>query len=254
MNSEPLLWESPPGKLALDRREVHVWRGRLDLEAETLGRLWAILSPDEQNRAKRYRFAKDRDAFVAARGMLRGILSRYLDLSPEALRFDYSVHGKPFLPGELDGARLRFNLSHSHGLALCAVASRREVGIDVEYQRPELADESIAERFFSAREITTLRLLPSSLQRAAFFACWTRKEAYMKAVGRGLTIPLDRVEVTLAPGETVALLSTEGGPADAGRWSLRELEPGAGYAAAVVVEGHDWQLRCWNWAVPSAPG
>jgi 4'-phosphopantetheinyl transferase len=243
-------WENPPEWLTLDPAEVHVWRCRLDLDAAGLGRLWETLSIDEQDRAGRYHFPKDRDAFIAARGMLRGILSRYLGRAPEALRFEYGPHGKPCLPRDETEERLRFNLTHSHGLALCAVADRRELGVDIEYQRPELADTAIAERFFSAREVATLRSLPPGLQQAAFFACWTRKEAYLKAAGGGLTIPLDRVEVTLAPGEPATLLCTEAGPVDARRWSVRELWPGAGYTAALVVEGQDWQLRCWKWCVP----
>jgi 4'-phosphopantetheinyl transferase len=151
------------------------------------------------------------------------------------------------------GDDLRFNLSHSHGLALCAVTSGRELGIDVEYQRPELAEESMAARFFSTRENAVLASLPVALRRTMFFAGWTRKEAYMKAVGGGLTIPLEQVEVALAPGEPAALLSVPGDPAEGRRWSLRELAPEAGYAAALVVEGHDWQLRCWNWLEPGDP-
>ena len=248
MTREPTRWGTPPERLILGPAEVHVWRGRLALDPNGLERRRKTLSGDEQARAARYRFLKDRDSFIAARGMLRGILGRYLGRAPETVQFDYGPHGKPALPHEPGGVRLRFNLSHSGGLALCAVASRRELGIDIEHQRPELADESVAERFFSAREVATLRSVPPAQQQAAFFACWTRKEAYLKAVGGGLTIPLDRVEVSLAPGEPAALLCTEAGPADARRWSVCELAPGTGYTAALVVEGHDWQPRCWDWS------
>jgi 4'-phosphopantetheinyl transferase len=251
MTAEPCSWASPPARLQLDGGAVHVWRFPLDPDAECLERLRAILSADEQARAARYRFAKDQDAFVAARGRLRSILGLYLDREPAALRFEYNVQGKPSLPAELSDDRLRFNLTHSHNLALCAVACRRELGIDLEHHRPELAGETIAERFFSAREVATLRALPPSLQQVAFFACWTRKEAYMKAVGGGLTIPLDQVEVTLHPEEAPALLSTLDGPSDAARWCLRALAPGPGYTAALVVEGHGWQLHCWDWVEPA---
>jgi 4'-phosphopantetheinyl transferase len=243
-------WGTPPERLILAPAEVHVWRGRLDLEAACLRRLEKTLSIDEQDRAGRYHFPRDRGAFIAARGMLRGILGRYLGRAPETVRFEYGPHGKPRLPREDGQQRLRFNLTHSHGLALCAVAEGRELGIDIEHHRPELADAAIAERFFSAREVSTLRSLPPALQQPAFFACWTRKEAYLKAAGGGLTIPLNRVEVTLAPGEPAALLSTEAGPIDAKRWSLSELSPRAGYTAALVVEGRNWRLRCWEWRGP----
>src|SRR5207244_11453763 len=122
-----------------------------------------------------------------------------------------------------------------------------EVGIDLEYIRAEVADEPIAERFFASREIAALIGLPAPLRAEGFFNCWTRKEAYIKARGEGLTIPLDAFEVSLAPEEPAALLRVDSDPAEASRWSLQALAPGPGYVAAIAVEGRDWQLRCWEW-------
>ena len=142
---------------------------------------------------------------------------------------------------------IRFNLSHSHGVALYAVTRGREVGIDLEYIRSDLEVEQIAERFFSRREIATLRALPIDLRTDAFFLCWTRKETYLKARGEGLSLPLDQFDVSLIPGEPAALLSTHRGSHEALRWSLQELTPAPGYVAALGVEGHGWDLACRQW-------
>ncbi|HTS12529.1 MAG TPA: 4'-phosphopantetheinyl transferase superfamily protein [Candidatus Limnocylindrales bacterium] len=137
---------------------------------------------------------------------------------------------------------LCFNLSHSHGLALVAICREREVGVDVELIRPEFGGEEIARRYFSQREVDELKRLPPELQAEGFFLCWTRKEAYIKAKGDGLHIPLDSFDVSLTPGLPPLLNS-----ADGFRWSLRSLAPGAGYVGAVVSEGRDWKLRLLSW-------
>jgi 4'-phosphopantetheinyl transferase len=240
-------WCSAPKLPRLDRDEVHVWRAALNLEKPRLHSLKQILSEDERARTERFYFEKDREHFIAARGLLRTILGRYLDQEPSELRFCYSRYGKPSLAASAGESALRFNISHAHGLALYAVTSGREIGIDLEHLRADFAGEDIAERFFSRREVEALRALPADMRQKGFFNCWTRKEAYIKARGEGLSLPLDKFDVSLAPGEPAALLSTPGDPREAARWSLRELEPGPGYVAALVVEGHDWRLKCWQW-------
>jgi len=209
--------------------------------------LLRTLTLDERARARRFRFPRDRDRFIVARGVLRAILGRYLGVDPGRLRFRYSPYGKPALAGPFEDEGIRFNLAHSQGIALYAVSRGREVGIDVEYVRADLADERIAERFFSPREVATLRAVPAEQRREAFFHCWTRKEAYVKARGEGLSLPLDQFDVSLAPGEPAALLSTPGDPPEVTRWSLQALNPGPGYVAALAVEGNGWRLRCWQW-------
>ncbi len=245
-------WLSPPGIITIARHEVHVWRAALDLETPPIRNLAQTLSADEQIRAAWFRFERDRRHFIAVRGVLRAILARYLDNEPSRILFYYNAHGKPFLDGRSGDDGLRFNLSHSHGMALFAVTRGRKVGIDIEAIRPAVADERIAEQFFSPSEVAALRSLPPEVQAEAFFACWTRKEAYVKARGEGLALPLDHFSVSLAPGEPAALLKTRGNSQEASRWSLQALAPGPGYAASLAVEGQSCHLTCWQWS-PSRP-
>jgi 4'-phosphopantetheinyl transferase len=205
------------------------------------------LSADERARADRFYFQKDRERFIVGRGLLRTILGLYLDTKPEHLRFCYSSYGKPALSKGRGSDTLHFNLSHSDRLALYALTGSREVGVDLERNRPELAVDEIAEHLFSPREVAMLRALPPSMRQEAFINCWTRKEAYIKARGDGLAIPLNEFDVTLVPGEPACLRSTRGDPHEASRWSLQELAPGPGYVAALAIEGHNWRLRCWQW-------
>ena len=232
----------------LGRDEVHVWRARLDRNTSYRQSLQQILTADEQVRAERLYFPKDRQHFVVARGVLRLILSRYLDMEPYQLRFCYNRYGKPGLVTSSGQEALSFNVSHSCGLALYAVTRSREIGIDLERIRRDFACEQIAERFFSPREKATLRALQAKkVKHRAFFNCWTRKEAYIKARGEGLSLPLDQFDVSLAPEEPATLLDMRGDPREASRWSLQELFPGSGYVAALAVEGHGWRLACWEW-------
>ncbi len=236
--------EAPPaGPLGLDGGTVHVWQARLDQFAGRQGQMLELLSADERERAARFHFAADRSHFIAARALLRTLLGRYLDLPPGQLSFSYGPYGKPALAGEGESRALRFNVSHSHGVALYAVARERDVGVDVEYLRRDILGESLAERFFSAREVATLRALPADVQPQAFFNCWTRKEAFIKARGEGLSFPLDRFEVSLDPKEPAALVSVMDDPREASRWSLQALPVEEGYVAALAVEGHAWRLE-----------
>ncbi len=241
------LWPPPPGNLVLPRDEVHVWRADLDRKTSEISKLQQTLSEDERARAARFHFSHDRSRFIVARGVLRAILGRYVNVPPGQIEFRYEYNGKPGLAAACEEDELRFNLSHSHGLALYAVASGREVGIDIEYIHATKADDGIAERFFSPAEVAALRALPAKKRTRAFFTCWTRKEAYIKARGTGLALPLDQFDVTVDPGQPAALLSTRGDPEEASRWSLRDLDPGPGCVAALAVEGGSWQLRCWSW-------
>lgn len=241
-------WRPPPKRPMLGSDEAHVWRAGLNRNRSYVQGLQQILSADEQARAERFYFEKDRAHFIVARGLLRVILSRYLDIEPSQLRFCYSPCGKPSLVATSDQRTLCFNVSHSCGLALYAVTRGRKIGIDLERIRTDFACEQIAERFFSSREKAMLRALSAKkVKHKAFFNCWTRKEAYIKARGEGLSLPLDQFDVSLAPGEPATLLNTRGDPLEASRWSLQELFPGPGYVAALAVEGHGWRLACWEW-------
>ncbi|MFL6335049.1 MAG: 4'-phosphopantetheinyl transferase family protein [Pyrinomonadaceae bacterium] len=238
-------WAQPPERSRLMSEEVHVWLADIRQPAARVESLSRLLSPDESRRAKSFHFTRHREAFAVARGMLRTILASYTGAHPRDLEFAYSPYGKPSLSGTHDGCDLRFNLSHSHGLALYAVAHSREVGVDIEYCRPRVAFAEIAERFFSPLEVENFRRLPEQLRREAFFNCWTRKEAFIKAVGEGLSFPLDAFDVSLTPGEPATLLGVRVNGREASRWRLRELQPGPGYVGAVTAEGQDWRLKCW---------
>jgi 4'-phosphopantetheinyl transferase len=243
-------WRSPPESVVLGSEEVHVWRAPLDQAPSQIQSFFHNLAADEQARAGRFYFQKDREHFIVAHGVLRAILGGCLNQAPECLSFCYSSHGKPALAGESDGETIRFSVSHSHGIGLFAVTRGREVGIDLERIRFDLAIEEIAERFFSPREFAMLQTLPAGVQRQAFFNCWTRKEAYIKARGGGLSLALDQFDVSLTPGKPAALLGTQPDPSEASRWSLEELSPAPGYAAALAAEGHGWRPVCWQWPDP----
>lgn len=203
----------------------------LEADAARLDYLFEILSHQERERALRYRFAEHRRQSILCRGTLREVLSRYLDISPAAIRFGYNRCGKPFVRG----SRVNFNLSHSGAWAMLAVTEGREVGIDIERIDPCFAQEQIPERFFSPREVEQLRALPAGEQTAAFFRCWTRKEAYIKARGLGLALALDSFDVSLRPDELPALRR-------AGNWSIQSLQAPSGYAAAIVAEGGEFTV------------
>jgi 4'-phosphopantetheinyl transferase len=236
------LWLSPPPNLTLRDNEIHVWKAGLAYERADLLQLFALLAPDEQQKAARFHFEKDRDHYGAARGLLRLILSSYLSEDPKNLRFTYNPYGKPSLDSEL----LQFNVSHSHGMALYAVAQSGQVGIDLEYMRTNFKWRQIVEQYFSTQELKALNQLPKSQQCRAFFDGWTRKEAYIKAKGQGLSIPLNQFDVSLSPVEPAALLHTQWDFDEAAQWTLYALDPGEEYAGAIAIQGRDFQLRYWQ--------
>ncbi len=242
-------WPLPPAGSPAWDAEVHIWLAALEQPEHIVQRLAGLLAGDELLRAQRFYFERDRRRFIVARGALRSILSRYLDIAPAQVQFSYGPRGKPALAAACDDGRLRFNVSHSQELALCAVTRDREVGVDIEFMRPLDDAESIATHFFSAREQAALRSLPAHLKHQGFFNCWTRKEAYIKAIGEGLYQALDAFDVSLAPGEPAQLLAVLGKPEEAQRWTFQALQPPAGYAAALAVEGADWQFCCWQWEI-----
>jgi 4'-phosphopantetheinyl transferase len=205
--------------------EVEVRYLSLD-PAPRLRELGGFLSADERERAARFRFDRDRNRFIVCRGSLRELLAARLRIAPSSVRFVYGSHGKP----AIEDPEIRFNVSHSHGMAMIAVTQGREVGCDIEWIDPSFAGEKIPEHFFSPYEVATLRALPVAGQCEAFFRCWTRKEAYIKACGLGVSLALDSFDVTLAPDQPAALLRGADG------WSFWGIDaPPEGYAAAVVI-------------------
>jgi 4'-phosphopantetheinyl transferase len=234
----------PKSGLTLAEEDIHIWRANLDLPIMGLQKLYHTLSINERVRAERFHFEKDRKRFIAGRGILRTILSCYLSVEPSRLHFCYGKNGKPALADTFGKGAILFNMSDSEGLALYAFTRDHEIGVDIEHIRDIPEMEQIAKQFFSARENAVFRSLPESKKREAFFNCWTRKEAFIKAKGEGLRFGLDQFEVSLAPGKRAALLRTTGDPQEASRWLLRELDLGPGFAAALAVQGYGWQFKC----------
>ncbi|CAA9472171.1 MAG: 4'-phosphopantetheinyl transferase [uncultured Rubrobacteraceae bacterium] len=237
-------WVSPPAALMLAGDEVHVWRVDVRSAYARRNDLWRVLAKDERQKATDLVFEGDRKRFVVSRGVLRVLLGRYLRAQPGSLVFGYNPYGKPFLVG---APGVRFSTSHSHDLVLLAFVRDRDIGVDVEHLRDDLGLDEIASRHFATREVATLRSLTNSSRKEAFFACWTRKEAFVKAKGRGLTLPFSRFEVTLTPGQPAMLLKVEEDIREPFRWAMQELIPGPGYAAALVVDEHNLRSSCWQY-------
>src|SRR6266545_3985944 len=241
------LWSSLPKDLILADNEVHVWRAQLELASSQAQWLSGILTDDELDRANRFSFEIDRQRFIAARGTLRSILSRYIAVLPGDLRFYYNQFGKPFLAPEFSSHLLDFNLSHSGCMALYAFTRNIEIGVDVEYVRSDFAYEEIAKRFFSVNEVAILRTVPTKKKLEAFYNCWTRKEAYIKAHGKGLSLPLASFDVSFAPWEPPMSLITKDEPQERSLWTLLDLKPGLGYMGALAVKGIGCRFKYWEW-------
>lgn len=235
-----IAWETPSSWPRLSDDEIHVWCVELDAAGEVAA-LAACLSEEERERASGLLPGTHQRRFVVARGMLRRLLGRYLGQDPGVVAFSRGAHGKPFLQ---EGG-LHFNVSHTHELALYAIAQSREVGIDVEWMRPQVAHEQIAARFFSLEEQEALAQVPDGERRTAFYNIWTRKEAYVKARGDGISAGLGTFAVSL--GAEAALLRSDEGRDEVERWKLIALELAEGYVAALCGAGTDWRMRGWRW-------
>jgi 4'-phosphopantetheinyl transferase len=240
------IWISPPAKPVLARNEVHLWRTTVEVPALDFTRIQRLLSSDERAKAAAFFFERDHHRFVVARGFLRAILSLYLNCTPTELHFKYTEYGKPSLASPHVNANLNFNLAHSGDLALYGITLQRAIGIDIEQIRHEFASEEIARHFFSVNEASRLLSIPAHDRPKAFFECWTRKEAFIKAKGIGLSLPLDQFDVSVSSNEPAMLLETRWDKNERSRWSLRAIDVGPDYAATVAVEGHDWQASYWQ--------
>jgi 4'-phosphopantetheinyl transferase len=222
---------------------IHVWKVALGTSDHVEASSWSVLADDEVQRARRFRFAPDRDRFVVCRAALRSIMGRYLGLAPETLRFAASASGKPHLCPRHHRTSLRFNVSHSRNLALIAVSTARELGVDVEGLRPLRDADAIVARFFSAREHAAFAALPAGQRLETFFTWWTGKEAYLKGRGDGLRRALDsfELEVDIRSGEARVLDRADPGH-DGAPWIVRRLRVGGDHAAALAAQGRDWSL------------
>lgn len=234
------VWETAPEQLVCPGDEIHIWLADLDRLYPVLSPLEALLSADEQERGQRFRFALHQQRFMAGRGILRLLLSQYLNVAPQALMFQYGAHGKPALAAS--HSLLQFNLSHADNLAVYAIGSAKAIGIDLEKFR-EVQVQDLAERFFSPQEAAALLRLKPELQQSTFFRYWTAKEALLKATGEGLSA-LSQVELDYS----AAVLRLVSGPAcpAADRWMLTEFVPASDYRAALAVAGQGWKLKFWR--------
>ncbi len=237
-------WRTAPDEIELAPDVVDVWLLDLAQPEDVRARLWSLLSADERERAQRFAFDVHRHRFVVGRGVLRLLLGKYLNMPPQEVVLAYGEQDKPFL----SHSELEFNVSHSEDVALLAFAWGRAVGVDVEAIRPLSDADSVARISFSKKEYGEYTAVPDAQKPQAFYNCWTRKEAFIKAVGSGLSYPLDSFDVSFLPGEPAQLLQIQGSPAEAAKWRLQALDPVADYVGAIIVYGQDWRLNCWQWA------
>jgi 4'-phosphopantetheinyl transferase len=226
---------------------VHVWAANLDVSATALRSFAETLSRDESERASRFHFERDRNRYIAGRGLLRTVLGKYLQTPPAEVPLVYGPNGKPLLQAASYRQTIHFNLAHSQNLALLAVTYAGQIGVDVEAVRPLSDAHELVNRFFSARESDTFESVPQSAKPEAFFNLWTRKEAWLKATGEGIGHLLNKVEVSFLPGEPAKLLSL---PQDStSRWTLTDLAPAPGFAGALAVACSSAPiLSCWRWS------
>ena len=238
-------WSEGPPSQDVSSDRVNVWQVHLDEPSLTFSTS-GVLSPDELNRAGRFHFAKDRLHFTRCRSALRFVLSRYIRIPAAEIRFDYGPGGKPELAEQQNARQLRFNVSHSAGLALIAVSAEHRLGIDIEKTRADVDITSLAERFFSTRERAGLRALPDHLRVSGFFACWTRKESFLKATGEGLSFPLADFSVTTHPDLDPAIEEIRGNIEARKQWFLTDLSVINGYRATVAVEGVYSRLEAYT--------
>lgn len=240
-------WSVPPEVVSLETDQVHVWRVHLNLSKQALPRNVQVLSLDEVKKAEKFYLEADRIRYSTTRVVVREILSSYLGVRPEEIIFAYNQYGKPYLVSAGPERNLNFNISHAGDMSLLAVTLDRRIGVDIELVRDEASIETIAKRFFLPSEVSQLLSLPESLRQEAFFTCWTRKEAFIKAQGQGLSIPLDQFEVTFIPNEIPRLIIADSFLRESQVWSIIHLEPGPDYVGALVVEGDGLKVTGWDW-------
>ena len=231
---------APPPHTYPDFKSVDLWAVDLHPPAGRVEELRRLLTPDEVERAGRFKFDRHRRRFIVRRAALRILASGYLQRDPAGLRFGEGEKGKPYVADGAEG--FHFNLSDSRDLAVYAFTSGAELGVDVEILRPMPDAQQIAEHFFSVEERDVLRTVPAERKADAFFNCWTRKEAYIKAIGEGLSEPLDRFSVTLLPGEPARFVHLGGDRSRAAAWALHHLVPEVGSVGALALEGDGWQI------------
>lgn len=233
-------WQQSISTPELTPGEVHVWRIRLDIADDSWRALASLLTNDERIKAERFHFEKHRRRHIVGRAALRTLLGQYLDRSPQLIEFSYNSHGKPRLARSDSG--IRFNLSHTEEIMLVAFALDSEVGIDIESLMRDVDCMDVGQRWFSGLEGQALRALPEDARRDAFFRIWSRKEAYIKARGDGISHPLHRFSVSMDKHEP-RLIEHQDDTSEKSRWRFIDIDVGEKYQATVVVKSSHWKLR-----------
>ncbi|QMU66418.1 MAG: 4'-phosphopantetheinyl transferase superfamily protein [Flavobacteriaceae bacterium] len=233
-------WSTPLKQTSLQRNQIHVWKATLDVSENKHHVFWSYLSDDEKQRANTFYFKKDRDYFITARGILRELIGQYLNKKAIDIEFGYHTHGKPFMRND---AELEFNISHSKNMALYGFVKKDEIGVDIEFVDQKIEAMQIARHFFSSYEITALGDLPQQHKASGFFNCWTRKEAFIKALGTGLSFPLDQFAVSLAPEKKATLVHTMWDTDEAQKWNLFHVNPQSYFTGAVAIKGKVNEIR-----------
>ena len=246
MTTTTISWHTPKNELQLVGREVHVWCADLDLADAGVEQLQQLLSPDECEKTSRFHFKHHRRRYIVGRGLLRSILSKYLDTDPRSIEFNYSRRGKPSLKHQPTHGKLFFNLSHSHELALYAIAPHPLVGIDIEHIRSMPSMDDMARRYFFSNEYHKINAMDADDKSRAFFNYWTCKEAYVKATGAGLA-GLEEVEVLMDPSGEVSLQIVKGSRPDRQDWFVQQIQLNNGYSAALVLSGRQWQIDYFSY-------
>ncbi len=241
-------WHTPIEEMTISPNTVHIWKVKLTPQENQLSALQNLLSPDERHRAQRMKFQQHRNAFIAAHSALRLLLGRYLNVAASSIKFCQEAQGKPSLLMPSPTPHLLFNLSHSPHCALYAFALEREVGIDLEYKHRTMNCQSLIERVCSEQEKAVIAKLEPDEQQQIFLACWTRKEAYLKATGKGISFPLHAITVSLSPTAPASLLKVETDAQEPQRWAMQEILVDADHVGALVVEGHNWNSVYWEWS------
>jgi 4'-phosphopantetheinyl transferase len=239
-------WATPPARLVLTDRHVDVWRTALDLPQPRIDEYSALLSRDEAARARRFKVPNKRREYIISRGLLRRILGHALRSDPAMLEFRYGEHDKPYLVRPPGNVNVNFNISHSHEQTLIAVTLDHALGIDIEHVRPDVQFRQLARRFFSAQEARALEACSEAALPRAFYACWTRKEAFVKALGDGISFGLQEFSVSVDPLDETVTLTTHWDPDEAGKWTLINIPAGEDYIAALAIEGKDFKIRLWE--------
>ena len=222
-------------QLSLPSDHLHIWSVCKNAHEDRLATYWDLLDATEKSRALKYRFQKDRSCFIIARGVLRLLIGNYLESAPDQIEFQFGYNGKPFV---LNNRALQFNISHSGDTILLGFIQEHTIGIDVEYTKRKVDVKKIAKLFFSEEEVISLFALDQTYHTQAFYNCWTRKEAFIKAMGSGLAFPLDQFVVSLDSTKEATLIDTKWDKKEKEKWMLHAIEPSKDYIGAVSVKGN----------------